>query len=40
MANLGHLGNLYDRYNNPLANEQMTNYYLAPNINKQLAGAV
>tara|TARA_R100000458_G_C8271267_1_gene245973 strand:+ start:1206 stop:2438 length:1233 start_codon:yes stop_codon:yes gene_type:complete len=40
MANLGHVGNLYDRYNNPVANEQMTNYYLAPNINKQLAGAV
>lgn len=39
MANLGHVGSLYDRYNNPVANEQMTDYYLAPNINKQLAGA-
>jgi len=39
MANLGHVGNIFDRYNNPVANEQMTSYYLAPNINKQLAGA-
>jgi len=39
MANLGHVGNLFDRYNNPVANEQMTAYYLAPNVNKQLAGA-
>jgi len=39
MANLGHVGNIYDRYNNPVASEQMTSYYLAPNINKQLAGA-
>ena len=39
LANLGHVSSIYDPSNNPTTNSFMTDYYLAPNIARQIGAA-
>ena len=39
IANLGHISSMFDPNNNPTTDSFMTDYYLAPNITRQLGAA-
>ena len=39
LANLGHVSSIYDPSNNPTTNSFMTDYYLAPNVARQIGAA-